>query len=237
MSTASLIVAAFSMGILGSFHCIGMCGPIALSISCARTDGQTGLKQHFLYNFGRSVSYALMGGILGLIGNRFALAGYQQILSIVAGSVIIILFLIHRYANKEIRFLKIWFLKIQMSLVTRLNRPLKNINHFEFGLINAWLPCGLVYLALASSIATTHALQGALFMFSFGMGTSPLMLLLMTTGRRIGINFRNKMIKAIPVFILVSSSFLILRGMNLGIPYLSPMIDVENKCVHHCCHR
>lgn len=237
MSITAIALAGFSMGILGSLHCIGMCGPIALGLAGSFESKADRFRNIFLYNGGRSISYALMGIILGLIGNRFALAGYQQVLSITAGLLIIFFFLFNYFYKNKFQFLKSWNSKIQMLLGETLSKPKTMWYQLEVGLINAWLPCGLVYLALATALATANAWYGALFMLAFGFGTTPLMASLMFAGNYFTISMRSKLKSLIPVFILVSASLLILRGMNLGIPYVSPSIDVENNCVKKCCHR
>jgi sulfite exporter TauE/SafE len=237
MSITAIALAGFSMGILGSLHCIGMCGPIALGLAGSFDNKADRFRNILLYNGGRSISYALMGIILGLIGNRFALAGYQQVLSITAGLIIIFIFLFHSIFKNKFRFLNSWNSKIQMMLGETLSKPKTMWYQLEVGIINAWLPCGLVYLALATALASANAWYGALFMLCFGFGTTPLMASLMFTGNYISVSMRSKLRNLIPVFILVSASLLILRGMNLGIPYVSPSIDVENNCVKKCCHR
>ncbi|HEX5625163.1 MAG TPA: sulfite exporter TauE/SafE family protein [Saprospiraceae bacterium] len=236
MSTATVILTGLSIGLLGSFHCIGMCGPIALGFTGNPEKPIDRFKSIFLYNFGRAVSYAAMGLLLGLIGNQFALAGYQQILSIVMGVFVILVLLIGHYYKGNNKILARWNFQIKSLLAETLNKPKTPWYALEVGLINAWLPCGLVYLALASAIASGHALSGSLLMFSFGMGTIPLMATLMALGKYITVSWRAKINKLVPVFILAASSLLILRGMNLGIPYISPMVDGKAG-VAKCCHR
>lgn len=237
MNLIAIALAGFTMGILGSLHCIGMCGPIALGLSGSFDNKTERFKNIILYNAGRSVSYATMGLVLGLIGNRFALAGYQQLLSISAGVIIMLIFIINYFFKNKINLLKAWNIKIQKLLGELLSRPKTNWYHLEVGILNAWLPCGLVYLALATALASADAWHGALFMLSFGIGTTPLMASLMFAGNYFSIAMRSKITKMIPVFILVSASLLILRGMNLGIPYVSPAVDAAHNRVSKCCHR
>lgn len=237
MSLLEISLAGFTMGIVGSLHCVGMCGPIALGLAGSFERKSERLRNIVLYNTGRALSYSSMGIVLGLIGNRFALAGFQQTLSIVAGSLIIIMFLMHYSFKKNTILFKAWNLRIQKRLGELLSRPKTIWYHLEVGIINAWLPCGLVYLALATALASANAWYGAIFMFLFGLGTTPLMASLMLAGNYFSISLRTKITRLIPVFILASASLLILRGMNLGIPYVSPSVDVVHNCVSKCCHR
>jgi sulfite exporter TauE/SafE len=237
MNIEAVAFAGFTMGVLGSLHCIGMCGPLALGLAGGMGSRQGRITNILLYNFGRSLSYASMGIILGLIGSRFALAGYQQILSIAAGLFIIFIFIINHYFKSNSGILKSWNAKIQELLTGIINKPRTPFYHLEVGIINAWLPCGLVYLALATALATANAWHGAIFMLLFGLGTTPLMAALMFAGNYLSVSLRSKLNRMIPVFILVSASLLILRGMNLGIPYVSPSVDVKTNCVRSCCHR
>ncbi len=225
------------MGIVGSLHCLGMCGPIALGLSGSSEFTSQPYRNSFYYNAGRTISYSFMGLILGLIGSRLALAGYQQMLSIGAGLFILFVFFFGYWFNSSFQILKPWNSKIQTALGNMLNKP-KTIGYYlEIGLINAWLPCGLVYLALASSMSMANAWYAALFMLAFGIGTSPLMASLMIVGNKLSFSFRHKIAKIIPVFIIITAVLLILRGMNLGIPFISPEIDKVQQCVRSCCHK
>lgn len=237
MNITAIIITGFTMGILGSLHCAGMCGPIALTLS-NRFEGQTSrFSNIFLYNSGRSMSYALMGLLLGFIGNRFALAGYQQILSIAAGVLIIAILSAKTFLRSSFHFFSSWNDKIKQLLSKTLNSPGSALYQLEVGAINAWLPCGLVYLALASALATANTWSGALFMLCFGFGTTPMMAGIMLAGNYLSFSFRQKLLRLVPLFVFATACLLILRGMNLGIPYISPSVDVVNQYVRSCCHK
>ncbi|MBK8482875.1 MAG: sulfite exporter TauE/SafE family protein [Saprospiraceae bacterium] len=237
MNVIGFAFAGLSLGLLGSLHCIGMCGPIALGFTGQQEDFKKRMYTILLYNFGRTLSYTAMGFILGIIGNQFAFSGYQQILSIVAG-VFVLVIMAAKYLNfRKIKFLASWDRHVQLALYNVMKKPKTILYHLEVGIINAWLPCGLVYIAIASALASGSLISGTILMFFFGLGTMPLMISVMMLGKYMSISLRAKINRLIPVFILVTSSLLILRGMNLGIPYVSPMVDVQGKCVKNCCHR
>jgi len=100
--------------------------------------------------------------------------------------------------------------------------------------LNALLPCGLVYMGLAGATAMASYLQGAWFMFFFGLGTLPLMMAVSLLGNRVRISFKSRINTLMPVFIILIGGLFILRGMNLGIPFISPKIQAESSI--QSCH-
>ncbi|MFL5753427.1 MAG: sulfite exporter TauE/SafE family protein [Bacteroidia bacterium] len=230
---------AISLGFLGSFHCVGMCGPIALAIPVKRISFFSVLSGSLVYNSGRAVTYSLMGLLFGLFGQGMAMAGWQNALSIILGLAMLILVFIPRFSFLKKRTGNIF------RLMEKLKAQLKKLfgihstgSLFLIGILNGLLPCGLVYLGIAGAMATGMAWKGALFMAAFGLGTFPAMLLLTLAGNRISMNAREKIKRAVPVFVSIMALMLILRGMNLGIPYLSPSLEVkENICYHNCCKK
>jgi uncharacterized protein len=224
------ILAAFFIGLFGSLHCIGMCGPIAIALPVPDSGNLSFFTGRILYNLGRVVTYAFLGAILGLVGSKIALAGAQQIVSIVLGVVIIIAVLLpQKFKN--------YF--AQHPVIQKLAHPLKsNIGllfskgtfsaMFLIGILNGFLPCGLVYIALAGAIASGDAVSGAAVMILFGLGTVPAMFAASVFGKFINIGIKTKLRKAIPVLAILLAFIFILRGLNLGIPYLSPKISAQS---------
>ncbi|MGZ4043606.1 MAG: sulfite exporter TauE/SafE family protein, partial [Bacteroidia bacterium] len=84
------IVAAISLGLLGSFHCIGMCGPIALALPVHQATVFRKVVAILLYNSGRIITYSLLGLLFGIIGQGFAVFGLQQVLSVSLGTLILL---------------------------------------------------------------------------------------------------------------------------------------------------
>ena len=209
------ILTGLSIGFLGSFHCIGMCGPIALALPVHRFSGVQKYVGIMLYNLGRAVTYSLLGFAFGLVGSQFRLWGLQQVISIGAGVMIL------------------W---VQQGLGKLLSNAKNPTSLFPVGLLNGLLPCGLVYVAIAAALATMSSLNAMLLMFSFGIGTIPVMAGLMMFGHLISINIRQKINRSVPYFVGLMAVMLILRGMNLGIPYLSPKLEKESTEVS-CCHK
>ncbi len=231
------VLSGAAIGIMGSFHCIGMCGPLALSLPIhgATTAQKTG--HALLYNIGRASSYAILGGIFGTIGNQFTLFGWQQGLSIMAGIFLLIALFGLPYIQRISTFQQYntW---VKQHLSTLLQSKTKAAtSYWLIGVLNGLLPCGLVYVAVAAAIATGSWWGGSLLMLSFGFGTIPLLLTLMLTGNFISFSWRKKINKITPVFTFALAILLIVRGLNLGIPYLSPAFDTNEHCVKHCCHK
>ena len=225
------ILTAFTIGFLGSFHCIGMCGPIAIALPVPKSSNLSFFTGRVLYNIGRVVTYSFLGFLFGLVGGKIALAGAQQVVSIILGVVIIIAVLLpQRYKN----------IFVQHKFVQKLAQPLKsNISIlfkkgtlsslFLIGILNGFLPCGFVYIGLAGSIASGNAISGAAVMMLFGLGTVPAMFAATVFGKFINVGIRTKLRKAIPVFAILLAAVFIMRGLNLGIPYLSPKLSSQSQ--------
>src|SRR5436190_13253892 len=89
----TLLVSGLTLGFFGSFHCVGMCGPIALALPVGRSKGIRKLTLILLYNLGRMSTYGIFGAFAGALGTGLAIAGYQQSLSIFAGSILLVIVL------------------------------------------------------------------------------------------------------------------------------------------------
>lgn len=230
-----MIWSGFILGLLGSLHCVGMCGPLAMALPGFKQPTSRFIKGRILYNLGRAVSYAMMGLLFGAIGFGFYFAGIQQALTITVGVLILlnvmpVLFKIRNpYQEKFTRRLK--------KMLSPLLHKSSPSNLFSVGLLNGFLPCGFVYLAIAGAMLAGSAANGALFMFLFGLGTFPLMFLLSMSSRFATPKFRLHITRFVPYIASVIAVLLILRGLNLGIPYLSPQIADDHAKVEACCHK
>ena len=235
----TIFIAAFTMGIIGSFHCVGMCGPLALSLPISNDNFQSKFFGAFLYNVGRVTTYASFGLVFGLIGKSLVLFGFQQWLSIILGGIIIVLLVLPKlfpHLNKKLNFTNSFFEKLRPA-IGRLFFKKNQSSLFAIGLLNGLLPCGLVYIAIAAAVATGGLGSSVLFMAAFGLGTLPVMWSIAFFGNYIGIGIRQKIRKAYPYMMVLMACLLIIRGMGLGIPYMSPSLDIKNHAVHNCCHK
>jgi sulfite exporter TauE/SafE len=212
---------AFFIGLFGSVHCIGMCGPLAFAIPVAPGRSWLLVWDKLIYNLGRTLSYCLLGLLTGLIGKQLWLAGLQQWVSIFSGLFIIIA------ASTRLLKLTIKGNMVAKNTMGLFNRMLvyalkHRWGHLFIGLLNGFLPCGFVYLALAGAVNTGGIIGSVQYMFWFGIGTVPLMLLATISSGLIGMPLRRRINKAIPYVMLVLGVWFLLRGLNLDIPYLSP---------------
>ncbi|MCH8566976.1 MAG: sulfite exporter TauE/SafE family protein [Balneolales bacterium] len=227
-----LYLAGFIFGLAGSMHCAGMCGPIALALP-GHPSSSTFWMGRVAYNTGRSITYMLMGGILGLAGLGIYLAGFQSWVSIAGGIIIVLIGLFSLFSGK-LNWLHIKPVWIPSGLIKKgLSRFLKQGSvgsMFGVGLINGLLPCGFVYIALAGALVSGSVMQGMIYMLMFGLGTFPMMFALSASGKLMSISFRQRMQKAIPYVAIGLGALFILRGLSLGIPYISPvLVDVVSN--------
>lgn len=223
-----IMASAFALGLAGSLHCIGMCGPIAIALPKPAGQSRTAFWQgRLLYNLGRSLTYAAMGALFGLLGQSIHMAGLQQGLSIACG-ILILLYLATRYLRWGKGSIDVWLVRLvaplQQALALRLGGGTRG-NLFVIGLLNGLLPCGLVYVALAGATASGSVWGGALFMLLFGLGTTPLMLAAGLAGPLLHARLRGSLQWLIPTGLVILAALFILRGLNLGIPYISPRMQ------------
>jgi len=217
-----ILITALLMGLTGSLHCIGMCGPIALSLPLRGNNFAQKITAGLLYNLGRTTTYSMMGAFFGLIGQSFNMLGFQQLISIIMGSFMIASILLPSIFKNRLK-VNLNFLLIPLRhAIQRLFKVRSYKGLFLVGLGNGLLPCGLVYLAIAGAIGVGSFYQGIAFMLIFGLGTIPLMLMISWVGNVLTTSVRNKMNKVIPYLVVVIGIIFILRGLTLGIPYLSP---------------
>lgn len=219
-----MLYSAFIFGLISSLHCIGMCGPIALMIPVDRTNPTKKATQISTYHLGRLTAYACIGFIFGLVGKGFFLAGIQQRLSIFIGVAMIISMLTPERVLANYNFSKPVY-RLISKIKSTLGKQFKNKSYkslFTIGLLNGFLPCGMVYVALFGAIAMQNVPFGILYMLLFGIGTIPMMSSVTYLNSIMTVSFRNKIQKLIPYVGVVIGVLFILRGLGLGIPYVSP---------------
>jgi sulfite exporter TauE/SafE len=228
----AILFTAIFLGLMGSFHCAGMCGPIALSLPLQGNSLAQKMKAGLLYNWGRISIYGIMGLLFGLIGQGFVLIGFQQWISIVMGITMISSVVISSLFHSV-------HITIASSFATNVRSKLQALFTVRtagglvmLGAVNALLPCGLVYMAIAGSIGTGNAILGMLFMIIFGLGTIPMLLFISVAGNLISTKIRLAILKRIPILVVFIGLLFILRGLSLGIPYLSPSVEKMNPQIH-----
>jgi hypothetical protein len=201
-----------------------MCGPIAMMLPVEHNNPTKKATQIITYHIGRMTAYGTIGLLFGLLGKGLYMAGIQQQLSIFIGVLIIFIILVPEKVFVQYSFSKPVY-KIIAKLKQRLGSQFKNKSYqslFTIGLLNGFLPCGMVYVALFGAIAMQSASLGVLYMILFGLGTIPLMSMIVYVQSYFTITFRNKIQKIIPYIAIFIGILFVLRGMGLGIPYVSP---------------
>lgn len=232
-----IFITAFIFGLISSLHCIGMCGPIALMLPLSKTNSKLKVIQLLLYNGGRIISYGIIGFAFGWIGRGLSLAGFQQNLSIVMGVLMILWAIIpekawmkYTYTGRVVRLLG----NIKSSMGNQLKKNSWDA-FFTLGLLNGFLPCGMVYAALFGAIAMGNVQSSVLYMMFYGLGTLPLMSIIALLSQWISTSIRTKIQRLIPLFVIALGVIFILRGLDLGIQNLSPsqinlMIQANPDC-------
>ncbi len=212
---------AFFIGLFGSIHCVGMCGPLALAVPSLHTRWWLVVADKLLYNFGRVITYTFLGLLIGFIGKQLWLAGLQQGVSLLTG-LLIVMAGISRLLKIRVAGNKV--MTILLSPVNRLlSYALKHkAGHLFIGLLNGFLPCGFVYLALAGAVNAQSPALAAQYMFCFGIGTFPLMLIATVSSGFVGPGIRRRINRTMPYLMVCLGCWFILRGLSLDIPYLSP---------------
>lgn len=219
-----MLYSAFIFGLISSFHCIGMCGPIAMMLPVDRNNPAKKAVQFITYHLGRITAYGSIGLLFGLLGKGFFLAGIQQQLSIFIGIAMILVILIPEKIFAKYNFSKPvykWISRMKQILGSHFkNKSFKSL--YIIGLLNGFLPCGMVYVALFGAIAMQSATYGVIYMILFGLGTVPLMTSVVYINSFLTIRTRNRIQKIIPYVGIIIGILFILRGLGLGIPYISP---------------
>jgi sulfite exporter TauE/SafE len=159
------------MGLAGSLHCAGMCGPLVL----AATAKNPFALSKVIYNLGRVLTYGLLGMLVGAFGGFINIGSYQNVFAYLLGGTFLLMgfgaingvripgltWLVHQFTN--------WLKGVFGNLL----KGRKNI--FFLGMLNGLLPCGLTYLALTYCLTLDSLKEGFFFMLVFGAGTLPVM--------------------------------------------------------------
>lgn len=223
----ALYLSALVLGLAGSLHCVGMCGPIALSLPFASAKGWGRGMGILTYFGGKTFTYSALGALFGIVGEQLVLAGWQQALSLVLGIAMLFFAIvtIFKPAVFHSNPLTIYLGNKLSPLMGAMMGKRAYSATFVLGMLNGLLPCGLVYVALSAAVATGSVVSAATFMTVFGIATAPLMLFLLLFAAQLSSKYRSKMRQWLPVFTGIVAILLILRGLDLGIPYVSPHLD------------
>ncbi|QSE96307.1 sulfite exporter TauE/SafE family protein [Fulvivirga lutea] len=213
------LIIGLTIGLFGGFHCIAMCGPVA-----AFLHSKSGTKlSMLLYNAGRLITYVFLGVVVGFVGVGIQFADWQSAVSVISGVALLLMIIVPKLANRLSGWSSANFVvsKFRTKLLS-INRTKNSFTYLILGVINGLLPCGLVYMALIASLNGGGMLESILVMTGFGLGTWPLMSVVM-----LGSGFLNKQIlfkRLVPSLSIIVGILLIVRGLSLDIPYVSPVL-------------
>jgi sulfite exporter TauE/SafE len=185
------------------------------------------------YNLGRILTYCLLGALFGLLGLTFALAGLQRWVSLAAGLAVLLIFAGSSWG----RWPGLPITRLVASLKSALAKLLRRRTLGSLlclGVLNGLLPCGLVYTACAGAVAAGGSWRGAQYMLVFGLGTVPMLLGITLAGKQLQPTLRLRFQRLVPVTVVLLGLLLVLRGLALNIPYLSP--DLSNPAHALLCH-
>lgn len=220
----TIILLALTIGLTSSLHCVGMCGPIALSLGLNAENKLKFSLRNLTYQFGRITTYTILGAFLGVIGQSFSFAGLQNYLSIAIGIMMIILVMIPKFYEEgatSFKPINKIMLKVKLLLGKYLIKK-DSSSLFTIGILNGLLPCGSVYATLTAAIAMGSITKSASFMFFFGIGTLPLMFATVLFGNFLSVKQRETILKLLPIITIILGVLFILRGLELNIPFISP---------------
>lgn len=231
-----VIIAGFTLGAAGSLHCAGMCGPLSLALPVQHFSSIQKFLALLLYQAGRMITYSVIGLLFGLAGRQIFISGYQQWFSIGMGILVLLLAALYFIQKKSIRlsFLSPFYQSVQRIIMRILKSSTSVVSFLLLGMANGLLPCGMVYIALATSLSFAEIGESILFMAMFGAGTLPVMMFIGYAGVLIKPEFRTAFRRMTPVFISLMGVILILRGLNLGIPFLSPELPQSPGAALEC---
>lgn len=224
------------IGLLGSLHCVGMCGPLALSLPVYHLSSSKRIFALLTYNSGRIITYTTLGLVFGYAGRHLYIAGLQQGFSIGLGVFMLLMTILYYVYHRNVQpaFLNGYNKKVQLLI----GSVLKSSSPFSFlalGMANGLLPCGMVYVAIAGALTTGSVLHSMLFMAMFGAATLPAMMALGLIGARLSLSLRHTLRRIVPYGIALMALILILRGLNLGIPFISPVLQ-HDPGISESCH-
>ncbi len=232
----ALLISGLALGAAGSLHCVGMCGPLCLMLPVHQASPSKKILLILSYHGGRIFTYSLLGLLIGLAGRTSYLAGYQRWFSIGAGSLALIMGVIYFFHRQgfESRFFGRYYTGVRQLIIRALQKAGTFSGSLMLGAANGLLPCGMVYMATLAAVSFTTIQESVLFMALFGAGTLPMMFATTWAGQQLKWRNRLAIQRLIPVFILITGCLLVFRGLNLGIPFLSPHIASPHEGMAVC---
>ncbi len=223
---------AFTFGLISSLHCLGMCGPLQAVVMGSWLKSKR-RGNWFIYHSGRLSTYMALALIATLLGASMGIPDMQGSFTIIAGLILILGYFGLKVLSWDRKILAV-FQPLLRQVQSKAQGKSAGTWYFVSGALNGLLPCGMVYAALVPAMALSNPAEGALYMLLFGAGTLPLLLGFNLFSNQLLLRFAPQLQKLIPISIVVIGALLILRGMELDIPYLSPAAPKPNASLESC---
>jgi len=206
------LLAGILLGLAGSSHCVAMCGPLLLAINpTARSSRRHAFACMLRYHGGRILTYALLGVLVGYVGEGLILAGVGRGVAILAGALLLL-----AAAGTKVRpiaRLSSWIAIRASCRAMTFARRHQALGYVALGLANGLIPCGLLYAALATAASSGTVVGSVVFMIGFGTGTVPLLALLTMSATAIPSAARRRLRVAVSAVMVVAGILLIVRGV------------------------
>ncbi len=223
----STLLIGLLLGLSSSVHCIGMCGPIAMVLPLKDRSAFSVFTGVLQYNLGRVFVYGLLGSLIGAIGFTASLFGALQIVSIITG----IAMIVFAWQKRLFSGFAAWN-SFNGFLIKGIGYIMGSDSSFKLlllGAVNGLLPCGMVFIALMNAVTGGSPLNGAAAMIAFGLGTIPAMMIIGMAASKMNRSFQQRINTFVPYVLTLVGLLVVLRGMNLNIPYISPSIKMAKK--------
>ena len=228
-----LITMAFITGLLGSGHCIGMCGGLVAALSLSDAGKRGGVLFHLFYNAGRITTYTAIGWLVGWLGSAFAyantLVGVTRVLLIGSDIFVILLGLgsAGLFSKLKLNVMQLEFpgpIRKITLLVTRLKKLPPPLASLPLGLLMGFLPCGFLYAMIIAAGQSAASDKGALIMLAFGLGTMPALFLFGSAAHWLTISKRAAMLRWAGIMVALMGAYNLYRHLVIAqccAPFLS----------------
>lgn len=227
-----MIGIAFSFGLLSSLHCAVMCAPLQAVVMGQWLKNKR-RSSWLVYHFGRLSTYMLLGIIANLFGQSIGVAHWQGDFTIIAGLLLIAGYFGFKLLQWDRKFNQL-IAPILRKLQPKVQGKKNPFWYYSSGALNGFLPCGMVYAALLPAAGAASISTGILYMLVFGLGTLPLLAGINLFSNTLLLRFGKYIPKLIPLSVILIASLLIIRGLELDIPYLSPALPKPGASTEVC---
>lgn len=211
------LLAGAVLGLTGAVHCLGMCGPLVIAMGKSKSSSSALI----VYHAARTGSYLLLGTLVMFL---VPMAEWQRVLSVVSGLFLLFAAWQEQYVEPACCTTQKtpWHRRLLQWRIWSMKNTSGAVNASVLGGLNGLLPCGMVYAALASASAFGGWMPGLAFLLGFGVTTAIPLIILQWAGRHIPAQWATRWKRASIIIALLMGSWFILRGLGLGIPFLSP---------------